>query len=97
MVGWTMYRAEAVQVTRGEPKVYASSKDGRRQFCGTCGTGVFYVNAAVLPGLIDIQSGTYDAPESVPAQAHVQVAERICRMERAHELPSFARYPPLTS
>jgi hypothetical protein len=78
----------------GEPKVYESSKDGLRHFCGTCGTGVFYVNAAVLPGLTDIQSGTYDAPEAVPAQAHVEVAEHICWMEHAHELPSFTRYPP---
>ena len=26
--------------------------------------------------------------------AHIQVAERIRWMERAHELPAFERYPP---
>jgi hypothetical protein len=25
-----------------------------RQFCGTCGTGLFYVNEAIFPGQIDI-------------------------------------------
>jgi len=27
---------------------------------------------------------------------HVQTAERLRWMERAHELPSFERYPPQT-
>lgn len=96
MVGWTMYPVDAVKVTKGQPKIYESSTDGRRHFCGDCGTGVFYTNAAVLPGIIDIQSATYDDPEAVPPQAHIQVAERIQWMERAHELPTFDRYPPQT-
>jgi len=48
----------------------------------------------MLPGIIDIQSATYDDPDSIPARAHIQVAERISWMERAHELPAFERYPP---
>jgi hypothetical protein len=94
MVGWTMYPADAVTITKGSPKTYESSANGRRQFCGDCGTGLFYLNAAILPGLIDIQSATYDEPNAVPAKAHIQVAERIRWMERAHELPMFERYPP---
>jgi hypothetical protein len=94
MVGWTMYRKDAVTVTRGALKVYASSEHGRRHFCPECGTGLFYTNAQNLPGIIDIQSATYDDPDAVPPRAHVQVAERIAWMERAHELPAFERYPP---
>ena len=94
MVSWTMYRRDAVTVTKGTPKVYESSKHGRRHFCPDCGTGIFYTNAEMLPGIIDIQSATYDDPDAVPALAHVQVAERIGWMERAHELPVFERYPP---
>ncbi len=94
MVGWTMYPADAVKVTKGKPKVYASSPNVGRHFCGACGTGLFYVNPVVLPGLIDIQSATYDDPNLVPARAHIQVAERISWMEHAHELPTFERYPP---
>ena len=95
MVGWTMYPQEAVEVTRGTPKVYASSQDGRRHFCSDCGTGLFYTNEAVLPGIVDIQSATYDDPDSVPPQAHIQVAERIGWMKHVHELPEFERHPPL--
>lgn len=96
MVGWTMYPKAAVEVTRGTPKEYASSEHGRRQFCADCGTGLFYVNETMLPGIIDIQSATYDDPDAVPARAHIQVAERIGWMERAHELPMFDRFPPMT-
>ena len=94
MVGWTMYPADAVTVTKGTAKVYNSSEHGRRHFCPECGTGLFYVNDKMLPGIIDIQSATYDDPDAVPAQAHIQVAERIGWMERAHELPTFEHFPP---
>lgn len=94
MVGWTMYPEAALKVTKGAPKVYKSSEHGRRHFCADCGTGLYYVNAQVLPGIVDIQSATYDDPDAVPAQVHIQVAERIRWMERAHELPMLERYPP---
>jgi hypothetical protein len=93
MVGWTMYKEEQVTVTRGAPKTYASSAHGRRRFCGTCGTGLFYTNAEVLPGIIDVQSATYDDPNAVPARVQIQLAERIGWMKEAHTLPSFERYP----
>ena len=94
MVAWTMYPLDLVKVTAGTPKVYASSQHGRRHFCADCGTGLFFTNAQVLPGIIDVQSATYDDPNAVPAQAHIQIADRIGWMERAHELPAFERYPP---
>jgi len=94
MIGWTMYPLAAVEVLKGAPKVYASSEHGRRHFCAACGTGLFFTNDVTLPGIIDIQSATYDDPDAVPAQAHIQVADRIGWMARAHELPVFERYPP---
>ena len=93
MVGWTMYPQDSVTLTQGSPKTYHSSEHGRRQFCPDCGTGLFYTNAVVLPGIIDIQSATYDDPDVVPARLHIQVAERLRWMERAHELPTFERFP----
>jgi hypothetical protein len=93
MVGWTMYPAHAVKLTKGSPKVYVSSEHGRRHFCGECGTGLFYFNAKVLPDIVDVQSATYDNPDAVPARIHIQVAERIGWMENAHQLPKLDRYP----
>jgi hypothetical protein len=31
----------------------------------------------MLPGIIDVQSATYDDPDAGPGRAHIQVAERI--------------------
>ncbi|MBB2960993.1 GFA family protein [Methylobacterium sp. R2-1] len=92
MVGWAMVPAERVTIS-GEPLVYASSEHGRRHFCGRCGTGLFYVNEQMLPGMIDVQTGTLDTPEALPPQVQIQVAERLTWMEEAHRLPSFERYP----
>ena len=94
MVGWTAYPAASLTVLQGTPKIYASSTHGHRHFCADCGTGLFYFNEVNLPGIADIQTATLDDPEALPAQMHIQVAERIGWMELAHELPSFERYPP---
>ena len=92
MVGWAMIARDDFDLT-GTPKIYASSEHGRRHFCGECGTGLFYTNEAVFPGQIDVQSGTLDDPDLIPAGAQIQVAERIGWMEKLDEMPVFARYP----
>ena len=94
MVGWAMHPAATVKVTKGAPTIRHSSAHGRRHFCAQCGTGLFYTNEQMLPGIIDVQSATYDNPDAIPAQAHIQIAERIGWMAKAHELPTFERYPP---
>ncbi len=94
MVAWTMYPEAALRVTKGAVRVYVSSEHGRREFCAECGTGLFMRYADVLPGIVDIQSATYDNPDAVPAQVQIQVADRIGWMAEAHALPAFDRYPP---
>ena len=64
-----------------------------RSFCPDCGSGLFYRNAAVLPGLVDIQSSTLDQPEALPPTVQVQTAERLGWMKHILELPEFERYP----
>jgi hypothetical protein len=94
MVGWAMYLEDKVKITAGETKLYKSSEHGRREFCANCGSGLFYKNAHILPGIIDVQSGTLDNPDALPAQCHIQTAERIAWMTGAHKLPEFERFPP---
>ncbi len=92
MVGWLAVAADQVRVT-GEPVTYESSVYGRRQFCGRCGTGLFYTNAEALPGVVDIQSCTLDDADAVPPGAHIQVVERLEWMAGVEALPAFERYP----
>jgi hypothetical protein len=94
MMGWMMVKSDQLVINSGEPRIYHSSAHGRRHFCGSCGTGVFYTNAEVLPGLTDIQSATLDDPNAIPPQLHIQTAERIEWMKTLDSLPEFERYSP---
>jgi hypothetical protein len=94
MVGWAMFKSGEVTVTKGAPRVYASSAEGRRYFCPDCGTGLFFTNDVVLPGIKDVQSATFDDPDLLPPRAQIQVADRLGWMKTAHELPAFERFPP---
>ncbi|MGH6616075.1 GFA family protein [Sphingomonas sp.] len=92
MVGWMALLDGQVTIT-GETVTYASSEHGRRQFCGRCGTGLFYTNAQVLPGIIDIQSATLDDAGSHAPAIHVQVADKLGWVDGIADLPAFERYP----
>jgi hypothetical protein len=64
-----------------------------RSFCADCGTGLFYRNAELLPGIVEIQSVMIDDPDALPPGAQIQTAERIGWMKHAHEIPAFERFP----
>ena len=91
MVAWAMVAADKVRIV-GSVTTYKSSEHGRRLFCGDCGTGLFYLNETMLPGLMDVQTGTLDNPDLLPVQMHVQTAEQIAWMETAHDLPRLKRF-----
>ena len=92
MVGWAMVPAARVTIS-GEPTVYASSEHGRRHFCGRCGTGLFYRNAAVFPGQVDLHTATLDDPDALPPSIRIQVADAPEWFGRFDALPAFPRYP----
>ena len=93
MVGWTAIPADAFRIVKGEPVTFNSSGASFRSFCGKCGTGLWFVNEEMLPGIVDIQTATLDDPGAFAPKAHVQIAERIGWMATAHELPTFERFP----
>ena len=92
VIGWALFPNEAVTI-EGEPVSYRSSADATREFCGTCGTGLFYRNEGLFPDQVDIQSGTLDDPDALPPQARIQVAEAPSWMEHYADLPGFERFP----
>jgi len=93
-VAWALAPVDAVAIA-GEAQVYASSEHGRRHFCGTCGTGLFYINDAIFPGMIDVQSATLDDPDAIALGAQIQLADRIGWMGHLDDVPGFERYPPM--
>ena len=93
MVSWAAFTEDALTVTQGQTITFNSSGAAMRSFCGTCGTGLFYRNADMLPGIVDIQSVTLDDPEALPPDAHIQVAERLDWMDDLDSLTRFERFP----
>ncbi len=93
VVGWTAFKADRFRTVWGEAVSFNSSGASVRHFCGACGTGLWFTNEEVLPGIVDVQTATFDDPEAFPPSANIQVAERIGWMKQAHALPEFERYP----
>jgi hypothetical protein len=73
---------------------WAAQRFMSRPGTADCGTGLFCTNDVILPGVIDVQSAAFDAADTLPPQAHVQIAERLAWMENVRELATYERYPP---
>lgn len=93
VVSFAAFPIDRFEITHGEPRVFNSSGQSFRSFCGSCGTSLFYRNEEFLPGLTDIHTATLDDPSVLPPAVHIQTAEQIDWMANAHELPRFERYP----
>lgn len=93
MVSWAAFAEEELTLTQGEPVTFNSSGTALRSFCGTCGTGLYYRNAQMLPGIVDIQSATLDDAEALSPGAQIQVADRLHWTDTLDALPRFQRFP----
>lgn len=93
MVAWAMFAESALTLTKGIPKTINSSGTAMRSFCADCGSGLFYRNEAVLPGIVDVQAASLDQAENFPPSAQIQTAERLHWVPHIHSLPEFIRFP----
>lgn len=92
-VAWLMLHQQGFKLTQGELADYNSSGNAHRQFCGTCGTGIAYVNEEHLPGLIDIRSATLDDAGADAPGVQIQTADRLPYMADLGAIPSFEGFP----
>ncbi len=94
MVVWAIFPESGVRVVSGAPKTINSSGAAMRSFCPECGTGLFYRNAVMLPGLIDVQTATLDDPGALSPTLQVQTDERQSWVPHLDAIAAFNRYPP---
>ncbi|BBC71403.1 aldehyde-activating protein [Altererythrobacter sp. B11] len=93
VMAWMAFAQDGFRVTKGTAKAFHGSGGSVRHFCGTCGSGLYFLNAEMLPGVVDIQSATLDdAAEHAPT-AQIQTAERLPWMTRLGEMAEFERFP----
>ena len=93
-VAWAMFHEAQVSFVQGQPRLYASSEDGRRGFCETCGTQISFA-ASYIPGLVDIAIGSLDDPGRIVPQFHYWHSRHLPWAEFADTLPRHAQFPPL--
>ena len=91
-VGWALFPNAAVTI-HGDPVRYESSPDTFREFCGTCGTGLFFRSEEIFPGQVDIQIATFDDKDAFAPQVHIQVADAPEWIARHEAMPKFERFP----
>lgn len=93
VMAWAGFATNELRVTQGSPKTINVSGTAVRSFCGDCGTGLFYHNAELLPGMVEIQYSTFENPDALVPTMQVQTAERLGWMTSLHTLPAFERFP----
>jgi hypothetical protein len=84
------FAEQAVSFTEGTPKVFESSPQVWRSFCGRCGSPISY-RAARFPGEVHFYVGVMDRPEQYVPQAHVHHGEHIPWFETKDDLVRFER------
>jgi len=92
-VAWMAVAENEFRVTKGSARAYNSSGKSMRYFCPNCGTGLYFTNDEMLPGIVDVQSATLDDPEAHQPQVQIQCAERLGYMTGLEEMPTFERWP----
>ena len=92
-VAWLAVPKDRFSVTQGEARRWDGDGGAERYFCQTCGTGLYYFNDAVLPGIADIQSATLEDVGAYSPAAQIQCAERLGYMARLGDIPEFERWP----
>ncbi|MEE2981082.1 MAG: GFA family protein [Pseudomonadota bacterium] len=84
------YRREQVAWTADPRKIYRSSPDVERGFCGNCGTPLTWEGDGGEHGpLIEILISTTDDPAALVPQFHIHNDERIEWFDIADGLPHF--------
>ena len=89
-VAWLTFHRRQIEMLAGEPRHYRSSPDVIRQFCGTCGSPIFYETAG-SPGTIDLTTASLDDPTTFPPTREVWVEEKLWWEPVSHTLDQYPR------
>ncbi len=93
VVAATSVPLDAITVSGAENLVdWQATPDAVRQFCGICGSLMFWRWLAARS--VSIMAGSMDKPTGLAGWAHIHVAEKGDYYEIADGLPQYDRKPP---
>jgi hypothetical protein len=75
-VAWLTFDRGQVEILTGHPRTYRSSQGVIRQFCGACGSPLFY-ETVTAPTTIDITTVSLDNPNLFPPTFEVWLEHRV--------------------
>ncbi|HOX88496.1 MAG TPA: GFA family protein [Burkholderiaceae bacterium] len=93
MVVWAEFPEAQLRVTQGTPRTINSSGAAMRSFCADCGSGLFYRNAEILPGVVEVQACTLDDADALPPSFQIQTAEQLPWVAHLAALKAYERFP----
>ena len=85
-VTWMTLFSSDFSFTDGTPKVYRSSPDVSRAFCGDCGTALTYRHDD-HPEEIDITAASLDDPTRITPEDHIWTASMLPWLSFSDNLP----------
>ena len=89
-VAWFGVPMENFKWTGAVPKIYESSAEVERHFCGTCGTPMGFV-AAHYPGDMHLYAATMDDPTDFHPTFHVFAGEQLPWLSMEDDLTKYPR------
>ncbi len=79
----------ALEITRGQEKLGSFAiRDGRKHFCGTCGTPLFNVNNTRYPGLCMIYLGTLAQAREITPKINIWCESKLPWVDAVSAIPS---------
>jgi hypothetical protein len=90
IVAWLSLPSISFVVEAGEPKVFKSSPEVTRRFCGTCGTPLTYEHSD-SPDEVDVATTTLDEANAFPPTHHSWLEHDLDWIRFGDGLPAFRR------
>ena len=81
-----------LRITKGKPLNYQSTSITQREFCGRCGSPVFFARQT-RPKLIGVFVGSLDDLNAFSPQYHLCTSSAVGWLHVDDELPRFGKKP----
>lgn len=87
---WAEVAVKDITFTKAQAKAYKSSETGRRNFCGECGSQLFFQDTSE-PDYLYIHTGCLDEPSRVPPKMHIWTKSQVSWLNIHDDLPTYVK------
>jgi hypothetical protein len=93
VVAWVTFPATSFSWTRGQPGIYQSSTNARREFCAVCGSYMLFRSESA-PAEVSVNTTSLDDPAAFPPEMHIYAASRLPWLRIQDRLPIYPGQGP---